>query len=170
MEEKVIRVLGVCILMAEIPVANFWMQITFLLCFLMSFDERKKLHGNKAILISNFKRMLLQKAFKYADKALHRAKLPLRVQVEEAGSWNETGCDPWSVRALKNTRMKRNQRIVNILYRIPISLKWEFSLNAHLHRDHSFISFYRGLSVPSLWTGLATYADLLIALGYPKHT
>ncbi len=85
---------------------------------------------------------------KYADKALHRAKLPLRVQVEEAGSWNETGCDPWSVRALKNTRMKRNQRIVNILYRIPISLKWEFSLNAHLHRDHSFISFYRGLSVP----------------------
>lgn len=31
------------ILMAEIPVAYFWMQIsTFLLCFLMSLDERKK--------------------------------------------------------------------------------------------------------------------------------
>ncbi len=54
------------ILMAEIPVANFWMQIsTFLLCLLISFDEWKKLHGNKAILlISNFKRMFLQKAFK----------------------------------------------------------------------------------------------------------
>lgn len=69
-----------------------------------------------------------KRLLKYADKALHRAKLPLRVQLEEAGSWNETGCDPWSVRALKNTRMKRNQRIINILYRIPISLKWEFSL------------------------------------------
>lgn len=56
--------------------------------------------------------------------------------------------DPWSVHALKNTRMKLNQRIINILYRIQISLKWEFSLNAHLHRDHSFISFYRYLSVP----------------------
>lgn len=42
------------------------------------------------------------------------------------------GGDPWSVHALKNTRMKHNQRIINILYRIQISLKWELSLNAHL--------------------------------------
>lgn len=136
----------------KIPVANSWMPIfTFLLCFLMSFDERKKKVTWKQSYSPH-----LQLQTNVPPKGIHNMQIncctgpsflsEYRWRKQTAGM--RCGGDPWSVHALKNTRMKWNQRIINILYRIQISLKWEFSLNAHLHRDHSFISFYCYLSVP----------------------